>query len=276
MDAACACAGTSAGGGSGRGNPDLGGHDFGGHSADLHFGLGLAGASVVGLDQARLARFDQDVLDRNTEHAERNRAWFSSHGVLALSLMSAPGAGKTALLLRTLEALGDRSLLTVIAGDPQATVDAARFRGSGVAAVQINTGRGSHLDADMVGHALERLDVRDGGVLFIENVGGLITPPSFDLGEAHRILVVSVTEGDDRPFKYPEAFAAADVLVFNKTDLMPHVRFDLDKCAAAAREINPELVVLKVSAESGEGVEAWCGWIAERRRSPRVETAAAG
>jgi hydrogenase nickel incorporation protein HypB len=207
------------------------------------------------------------LLAYNQGFADANRRLFEARGLLALNLVSSPGSGKTSLLARTLEALREEMPLAVIEGDQQTSRDADRLRATGVPAVQVNTGKGCHLDAHMVGHALEALALSEGGVLFIENVGNLVCPAGFDLGEAHKVVVLSVTEGEDKPLKYPNMFAAADLLLLNKTDLLPHLDFDVEQCLEYARRINPDLVVLQLSARTGEGLTAWLDWLRTERRA---------
>ena len=224
----------------------------------LHFGQGPAHAHAPGLSQARMVRIEQDILAKNNQYAEANRRYFGEHGIHALNLVSSPGSGKTTLLAATIALLKDRVPVTVIEGDQQTSNDAERIRAAGAPAVQINTGKGCHLDAHMVGHALERLSPPDDSVLFIENVGNLVCPAAFDLGEACKVVVLSVTEGADKPLKYPDMFHAAGLMLLNKIDLLPHVDFDVDECLANARRVNPDIDVLLLSARTGQGMEAWC------------------
>jgi len=181
--------------------------------------------------------------------------------VFALNLVSSPGSGKTTLLARTIEALKDRLSVSVVEGDQQTSNDAERIRATGAPAIQINTGKGCHLDAHMVGHAIETLGPAPNSVLFIENVGNLVCPAGFDLGEAHKVVVLSVTEGEDKPLKYPDMFVAADLMLLNKSDLLPHLDFDVGLCLANALRINPHLQTLVVSARTGEGLSAFVAWI---------------
>ncbi len=215
-----------------------------------------------------LLRVERDILAMNNAYAEENRRLFAERGVLALNLVSSPGSGKTTLLVRTIEALRGRRPVTVIEGDQQTANDAERIRAAGAPAVQINTGKGCHLDAHMVGHALERLPLEAGGVLFIENVGNLVCPAAFDLGEAHKVAILSVTEGEDKPLKYPDMFRAASLMVLSKLDLLPHVDFDTAACEAMARRVNPALEVLRLSAKSGAGFDGWIAWIESRAAAP--------
>ncbi len=239
------------------------------HHHDDHthdYGQGPARAHAPGMSQARMVQVEQDILGKNNEYAAANRRWFAERGILALNLVSSPGSGKTTLLTRTLGDLNNEYPMAVIEGDQQTANDAERIRETGVRAVQINTGKGCHLDAHMVGHALESLKPENGGVLFIENVGNLVCPAAFDLGEAHKVAILSVTEGEDKPIKYPDMFAAADLLLLNKIDLLPHLQFDVDKCIDYARRVNPAIKVLRVSATSGEGMDDWYRWLAATRQ----------
>ncbi len=224
------------------------------HHADGHthdYGQGPAHAHAPGLSQARMVQIEQDILGKNNQYANANRLWLNGHGVLALNLVSSPGSGKTALLTRTISDLGGKLKLSVIEGDQQTANDAERIRKTGVNALQINTGKGCHLDAHMVGHAIETLKPDDDSVLFIENVGNLVCPAAFDLGEAHKVAILSVTEGEDKPIKYPDMFHAADLILLNKVDLLPYLEFDTDKCIEYAKRVNPGIKVLQVSATSG-------------------------
>jgi hydrogenase nickel incorporation protein HypB len=204
---------------------------------------------------------EQKVLEKNDLLAEQNRRWLAERGVLALNVTSSPGAGKTTLLERTIRELTADRPVAVIEGDQETLLDAERIRTAGARAVQINTGAGCHLDADMVHRALHALEPESGSLLFIENVGNLVCPALFDLGEHSKVVVISVTEGADKPLKYPHMFAAAGLVVINKLDLLPYVDFDLEKCAGYARSINPGVNILTLSATTGEGVPAWCDWI---------------
>ncbi len=212
-----------------------------------------------------MVQIEQDILSKNNEYAAANRRYFADHGILALNLVSSPGSGKTTLLTRSIAHLEGAVEMSVIEGDQQTANDAARIRETGARAVQVNTGKGCHLDAHMVGHALDELAPADGSVVFIENVGNLVCPAAFDLGEAHKVVILSVTEGEDKPIKYPDMFHAADLMVLNKIDLLPYVEFDVDQCIDYARRVNPAIKVLKLSATSGEGMEAWGQWIRAAR-----------
>jgi len=246
------------------------------HSHDHHYGSGVAGVSVAGFSQDHLIQIEQNILSKNDGYAEANRQWLADRRLLALNLVSSPGAGKTTLLVQTLNLFPNGTPLGVVEGDQATANDADRIRETGVPAVQINTGRGCHLDAHMVGHALPDLAMQYGGVVFIENVGNLVCPAAFDLGEAFKVVILSVTEGDDKPLKYPDMFAAANVMILSKMDLLPHVDFDVDKAVERALRINPDLEVLRVSARDGTGIQEWCDWIVNRtaqlRRREPVQT----
>ncbi len=234
-------------------------HSHGDHTHD--YGQGPAHAHAPGLSQSRMVQIEQDILGKNNEYANANRRWFAERGILALNLVSSPGSGKTTLLLRTINGLKETLELSVIEGDQQTANDAERIRETGVKALQINTGKGCHLDGHMIGHALESLAPADNSVLFIENVGNLVCPAAFDLGEAHKVAILSVTEGEDKPIKYPDMFHAADLLILNKIDLLPHLQFDVGKCIEYARRVNSGIKVLQLSAISGEGMDDWYRWI---------------
>ncbi len=293
-------------------------------NGDLHYGLGPAGVTVHGMDQGRTVRLEQDVLGENNRHAGHNRQHFAAHGVRALNLVSSPGSGKTTLLCATIAALRERAPdlpVGVIEGDQQTANDAERIRAAGAPAIQVNTGKGCHLDAAMVAAAYGRLPLHDhahgdshghshehehehghshshdhehghghghdhahshdhahthshahapahagaphhpGSVLFIENVGNLVCPAMWDLGEDAKVAILSVTEGEDKPLKYPDMFSAARLMIINKIDLLPYVQFDVERCIAYARRVNPSLQVIRLSATTGEGIDAWLDWI---------------
>jgi hydrogenase nickel incorporation protein HypB len=218
-------------------------------------------------DAGRRVSLEQDILAKNAEFAAGNQRLFAEHGVFVLNLVSSPGSGKTALLARTVQILRDEFPVAVIGGDQQTANDAERILAAGAPAVQINTGKGCHLDAHGVGHALERLPLPEGGVLFIENVGNLVCPADFDLGEACKVVILSVTEGEDKPLKYPNMFAASGLMLLNKTDLLPHVDFDVTRCLEYARRVNPDMQILQLSARTGDGVEAWLDWVRRGQRA---------
>ena len=261
-------------------------------TGDLHFGAGAARVSVPGMSQERAIKLEVDVLAENDKVAARNRAHFSAHGVKALNLVSSPGSGKTTLLCRTIELLREYEPdlpVAVIEGDQQTSNDADRIRATGAQAVQVNTGKGCHLDAPMVEAAFAQLHLHGhdhdhdhdhdrahghdhehghahgrGSLLFIENVGNLVCPAMWDLGEAAKVAILSVTEGEDKPLKYPDMFAAARLMVLNKTDLLPHLDFDVQRCIDYARRVNPGIEVLQVSATKGHGMNAWLDWLLAR------------
>lgn len=219
--------------------------------------------------QTETITLEQKVLAKNDLVAEENRRWLAERDILALNMTSSPGAGKTTLLERTIRDLGAQQPIAVIEGDQETLLDANRIRAAGARAVQINTGAGCHLDADMVRRALDTLDPEPGSLLFIENVGNLVCPAMFDLGENSKVVVISVTEGADKPLKYPHMFAAAGLIVINKTDLLPHVDFDLDACAGYARSLNAGVNILPVSATTGDRISDWYHWIANLANRPR-------
>ncbi|MDQ7074172.1 MAG: hydrogenase nickel incorporation protein HypB [Gammaproteobacteria bacterium] len=232
---------------------------------DHHYGHGPAHAHAPGLTQKRMVQIEQDILGKNDQYAQKNRQQFNQQGILSLNLVSSPGSGKTSLLTRTLHDLKEELPLAVIEGDQQTSNDAERIRATGVRAIQINTGKGCHLDAHQVGHALQSLAPEAGALLFIENVGNLVCPAAFDLGEAHKVAILSVTEGEDKPIKYPDMFHAADLMLINKIDLLPYLDFDMEKCIEYARRVNPSLQVLQLSARSGEGMSQWYDWLRANR-----------
>lgn len=213
--------------------------------------------------ESRRIKVEEDILARNDALAGVNRRMLAHAGTFAVNLMSSPGSGKTTLLVRTLKAL-EGTPVAVIEGDQQTDLDAKRIEATGVKAVQINTGKGCHLDAAMVGSALDQLPLDPRGLLFIENVGNLVCPASFDLGENRKVVVVSVTEGEDKPLKYPDMFAVADLVVVNKVDLLPHLEFDVGLLEANVHRVRPGVPILRVSARTGEGFESWLAWLQKR------------
>jgi hydrogenase nickel incorporation protein HypB len=228
--------------------------------------------------QSRRVQVERDLLAANDAHAQRNRAALAERGIFALNLVSSPGSGKTTLLVRTIELLAGRLPVAVVEGDQQTSHDADRIRATGAPALQINTGKGCHLDAAMVETALARLAPAEDSLLMIENVGNLVCPAAFDLGEAHKVVVLSVTEGEDKPLKYPDMFHAASLMLLNKVDLLPHLRFDVERCIAYARRVNPGIEILQVSAITDAGMTAWLDWIergavaVRRQRQAQVAT----
>jgi hydrogenase nickel incorporation protein HypB len=234
-------------------------HDSHTQGGDTHPDNGLNGRSA-----SRTIRFEQDLLAKNDLLAERNRGWFEERGILALNLMSSPGAGKTTLLERTLADLASQVQISVIEGDQETTRDAERIRAAGARAIQINTGSGCHLDAQMIAAAIRKLAPPAQSLMMIENVGNLVCPALFDLGEAEKVVIMSVTEGEDKPLKYPHMFRAAGLMLLNKTDLLAHVDFDAERCFRFAREVNPEIEILRISARTGEGLDRWYQWLRTR------------
>ena len=214
--------------------------------------------------QGREIIIEQDVLQKNNLLAERNRGYFEAKKIITLNLVSSPGSGKTCLLEKTIQDLKDRERFYVIEGDQQTMNDAERINSTGTQVVQINTGQGCHLDSSMVREALDQLEIdQEGGFLMIENVGNLVCPALFDLGESKRVVVMSVTEGEDKPVKYPTMFQSADLCIINKTDLLPYLDFDLPKTIEYLQQVNPKLEFIELSVRSGENMEKWYSWLAD-------------
>lgn len=237
------------------------------HSGEHHhYGNGPAHAHAPGLSQSRMVQIETDIMAKNNGYARENRAVFRDKGILALNLVSSPGSGKTTLLTHTINRLKSELEMSVIEGDQQTSHDADRIRETGAPAIQVNTGKGCHLDGHMIGHALESLAPKDESVLFIENVGNLVCPAGFDLGEAHKVAILSVTEGEDKPLKYPDMFHACELMILNKIDLLPHLNFDEDKCIEYALRVNSKIKIIKLSATSGEGMDNWFDWIKAQRQ----------
>jgi hydrogenase nickel incorporation protein HypB len=263
--------------GHGHDHGDGHGHDHDHPQGDLHYGHGPAHSHAPGMSQERMVTIERNILDKNNAFARGNRRRFEERGIFALNLVSSPGSGKTTLLVETIRRLAAPSAdplpLAVIEGDQQTTNDAERIRATGTRAVQINTGKGCHLDASQVEHALAHLAPAEDSVLFIENVGNLVCPSAFDLGEAHKVVVLSVTEGEDKPLKYPDMFAAASLMLLNKVDLLPYLDFDVRKAIDAARRVNPAIAVLQVSATKGLGMDAWADWIRAGARAAAAHRA---
>ncbi|WP_300455078.1 hydrogenase nickel incorporation protein HypB [Accumulibacter sp.] len=231
------------------------------HPAAADFDQEAVGIDAPGMTASRMVRIERDILARNNGYAAENRRRFDAQGIFALNLVSSPGSGKTSLLCRTIDLLKTKVSIAVVEGDQQTSRDAERIRATGAAALQINTGRGCHLDAHMIGHALDELAPADDSLLLIENVGNLVCPAAFDLGEAHKVVILSVTEGEDKPLKYPGMFRAASLMLLNKIDLLPHLAFDSDLAVRYARQVNPVLQVIQLSAMSGEGFAEWLDWL---------------
>lgn len=220
-----------------------------------------AHSHAPGISQSRMVQIEQDILAKNNSYAKENRNYFAERAMLALNLVSSPGSGKTTLLTETLGKLKDEIDIMVIEGDQQTARDADRIRATGVQALQINTGKGCHLDAHRIQQALDRLKPAEKSILFIENVGNLVCPSAFDLGEAHKVVILSVTEGEDKPIKYPDMFHASDLMILNKTDLLPYLDFDVEQCIQYAKQVNPRIKVLSLSAKTGEGMDNWLRWL---------------
>jgi len=256
----------------GAGRPRDARHDHDtGHQHDAGHQHDTGPADDHGHDDgaSRTVVLQQKVLAKNDRLAGRNRAWLRERGILAVNLMSSPGAGKTTLLERTAREAGAGLGLTVIEGDQETTLDAGRIESAGAAVVQINTGAGCHLDAAMVARGLAALDPRPGSVLVIENVGNLVCPALFDLGEQARVVIASVTEGADKPLKYPQMFRAADLVLLSKVDLLPYLDFDTARHAADLKSVSPRAEILPVSATTGEGVSAWYDWLRQHTPTTR-------
>ena len=215
-----------------------------------------------GVGNKRMVQIEQDILAKNNAYAAQNRRCLADRGIFTLNLVSSPGSGKTTLLVKTSGMLQGRQPITVIEGDQQTSQDAERIRATGAPAIQINTGKGCHLDAHMVGHAMEQLELPEDSLLMIENVGNLVCPAAFDLGEAHKVVILSVTEGEDKPIKYPDMFRAASLMLMNKCDLLPYLSFNIDAAIEFARRVNPGIEVIQVSASTGQGMDQWLAWIA--------------
>jgi hydrogenase nickel incorporation protein HypB len=247
----------------GHGHAHDHGHHHHGDHGDLHYGRDAAGVSVPGMSQSRLIEVETAILAKNDGYAEANRRVLTALGAFAVNLVSSPGSGKTSLLCRTIEALPGVPL-AVIEGDQQTSNDADRIRATGARALQVNTGKGCHLDAHMVGHAMDHLAPRPGSFLFIENVGNLVCPAAFDLGEDAKVAILSVTEGEDKPLKYPDMFTAARLAILNKIDLAPYCDADIDAYKANLRRVNPEIEIFCLSARTGEGFEDWIAWLHQR------------
>ncbi len=218
--------------------------------------------------QRTIIAIEEEILGKNNRLAGFNRALFKEKGIFTLNLVSSPGSGKTTLLERTLRALSATLRCAVIEGDQQTDNDARRIAATGVPVKQINTGAGCHLDAHMIMHGTESFDLDNLDLLLIENVGNLVCPAAFDLGEHHKVVLLSVTEGEDKPLKYPQMFHNSTVMLLNKTDLLPYVSFDVEKCKEYARRVSPEIIIFEVSATTGAGMAEWYRWLAEGTGTP--------
>ncbi len=230
----------------------------------------LPGHEHVHDPPSRTIRIEENLLAKNQRLAETNRAHFLAQQVFVLNLVSSPGSGKTSILERTLADLAGQVTFAVLEGDQQTSNDADRIAATGVPVKQINTGAGCHLDAHMVGHGIETFQLDATDILMIENVGNLVCPAAFDLGEDHKVVVLSVTEGEDKPLKYPHMFQAADLMLINKIDLLPYLRFDLEQCKAFARQVNPGIKILELSCHSGAGMDQWYDWLKQGVRRKRA------
>jgi hydrogenase nickel incorporation protein HypB len=217
-------------------------------------------------DGPRTIELQQKVLAKNDDIAQANREWLRQRGILAINLMSSPGAGKTTVLEATMRGMAGKVAISVVEGDQETALDASRILAAGSSVVQINTGAGCHLDAQMLARGLRCLDPPSGSIVMIENVGNLVCPALFDLGEDAKVVLASVTEGADKPLKYPHMFRQADLVLLNKIDLLPYVDFDVREYACALRRVSPDAMLLQVSATTGDGMHAWYDWL--RRRTP--------
>ncbi|MDX8355472.1 hydrogenase nickel incorporation protein HypB [Cognatiyoonia sp. IB215182] len=242
------------------------------HRHDIHYGTGPAGVAVPGMSQERLIEIETGILSENDRYASLNRARLRELDAYAVNLVSSPGSGKTTLLCATITKM--QAPVAVIEGDQQTSNDADRIRATGAPAVQINTGKGCHLDGHMVGHALDHLAPVEGTTLFIENVGNLVCPAAFDLGEDAKVAILSVTEGEDKPLKYPDMFTASKLALLNKVDLAPHCDVDLDLYEANLKRVNPLIEVIRVSARTGEGLDRWIAWLKAEAQAKRIKQAA--
>lgn len=211
-----------------------------------------------------IIRVEQDLLAKNNQFAAANRRFFSDKNITTINLMSSPGSGKTTLLSKTFSDLGQRCKMSVIVGDQQTDQDAQKLKSAGAQALQINTGKVCHLDAHMIGHAVEDLALKDERILFIENIGNLVCPALFDLGETYKVVLLAVTEGDNKPLKYPDMFYRADMVILTKMDLLPYVEFNTHQCIDYIKRINPSTKVLSLSATTGTGLKDWYQWLMEK------------
>ena len=213
---------------------------------------------------------EKDILSNNNLLAERNRGYCEAKNITSINLVSSPGSGKTSLLELTIKELGNDLDFYVIEGDQQTMNDADRISSAGAPVIQINTGNGCHLDADMINKAIKKLEPANNSILLIENVGNLVCPSMFDLGESGRVVIISVTEGEDKPIKYPTMFQTADLCVINKTDLLPYVDFDVGKCIAYAKKVKPSLKFIELSVKTGEGINKWYNWLRNQKRDQSI------
>lgn len=259
-----------------RGEHGLNDHDHGQEHHHNHFHRHAGGAWHSHARETRASGETLDlqtrILAKNDAIAAQNRAWFAGREILALNLMSSPGAGKTTLLEHTITQLKEEATFFVIEGDQATSADGERIRAAGAAALQVNTGEGCHLEADMISRGLAELRPSAGSIVMIENVGNLVCPALFDLGESAKVVILSVTEGDDKPLKYPHMFRAARLMIINKIDLAPYVDFDRDRCVENARRVNPDIETLELSSKTGEKFEGWRNWIMRKSVEMREST----
>jgi hydrogenase nickel incorporation protein HypB len=239
------------------------------HGSDLNLNHQKEHVHTESDSETRTIKLELDILGRNNLLAERNRGFFEAKSILALNLVSSPGSGKTSILERTVKESQTDSTIYVIEGDQQTSNDALRIEKAGAPAIQINTGNGCHLDAQMIHSAVKKLDIRENSILFIENVGNLVCPALFDLGESFRVVITSVTEGEDKPLKYPTMFQTSHLCLINKIDLLPYLDFSMDLFRANAHKINPNLKFIELSAKSGEGFEDWFKFIKQDHQLPK-------
>ncbi len=216
-------------------------------------------------DETRMIEIEQNVFAKNDQFAFNNKKYFLDKKIMALNIMSSPGSGKTTLLTKTIDNYKNNKAISVIVGDQHTQLDAEKLIKVGGNVLQVNTGRMCHLDAHLVGHAVVDLAVKENSLLFIENVGNLVCPALFNLGEMHKIVLLSVTEGDNKPLKYADMFRVADLMIINKIDLLPYVEFDIEKCIEYAQSINPHIEILTLSATQGKGLNSWYGWLDEKK-----------
>ena len=253
-----------------HGTGEAHGHSNGhAHEHEHPHAQAAAHSHAPGVSSKRMVQIEQDILAKNNAYASANRKQLAERGIFALNLVSSPGSGKTTLLCKTITLLHGQPL-AVIEGDQQTSQDAERIRATGAPAIQINTGKGCHLDAHMVGRAMEQLSLLPDSLLMIENVGNLVCPAAFDLGEAHKVVILSVTEGEDKPIKYPDMFRAASLMLLNKIDLLPHLDFDVAAAIGFARRVNPQIRVIQLSATSGEGMGEWLAFLRDGVLSARA------
>ncbi|TRZ89743.1 MAG: hydrogenase nickel incorporation protein HypB [Rhodocyclaceae bacterium] len=241
------------------------------HTRQHQHSYAPAHSHAPGIGAKRMVQIEQDILSKNNAYAAENRQRLAQRGIFTLNLVSSPGSGKTTLLVKTIELLKGRQQVAVIEGDQQTSQDAERIRATGAPAIQINTGKGCHLDAHMVGHAMGKLELPEDSLLMIENVGNLVCPAAFDLGEAHKVVILSVTEGEDKPIKYPDMFRASTLMLMNKCDLLPHLTFSVPRAIEFARRVNPGIEVIEVSATTGQGMDAWLAWLERGAAGARLQ-----